>query len=208
MITISLVEDDSDLRSNIAEFLRSTGKFACISGYTRGSEAVKKLPADSPQIVLMDIDLGEMSGIECVRTLKPLMPDTQFLMLTAFADTEKIFSALAAGASGYILKHHPPAMLLDALDELLAGGAPMSASIARKVVASFHIKNPGADKSAHNLSPREIEVLEGLAKGQLYKQLSDQMNISVDTVRTYIRRIYEKLHVNSRTEAVAKYLKQ
>ena len=205
MISISLVEDDNDLRGNIAEFLHSTGEFLCVSGYSSGKEAVKKLPTDRPQIVLMDIDLGQMSGIECVHELKPLMPECQFLMLTVFADTEKIFNALAAGASGYLLKHQPPAKLLEALQEVLAGGAPMSAPIARKVVASFQSQPPLQGKP-YNLSPREIEVLEGLAKGRLYKQMADEMDIGIDTIRTYVRRIYEKLHVKSRTEAVAKYL--
>ena len=204
MITISLVEDDNELRANIAEFLQSTGDFLCVSGYSNAKEAIERLPIDRPKIVLMDIDLGEMSGIECVHELKPVMPECQFLMLTVFADTDKIFNALAAGASGYLLKHQPPAKLLEALEEVLAGGAPMSAPIARKVVASFQSKLPTQDKSYH-LSPREIEVLEGLAKGRLYKQMADQMDIGIDTIRTYVRRIYEKLHVKSRTEAVAKY---
>ena len=177
-----------------------------MSGYSSAKLAIEGLPKDNPQIVLMDIDLGQGSGIECVHELKPLMPDCQFLMLTVFADTEKIFNALAAGASGYLLKHQPPMKLLEALIEALSGGAPMSAPIARKVVASFQSKPPTQDKSYH-LSPREIEVLEGLAKGCLYKQMADQMNIGIDTVRTYVRRIYEKLHVKSRTEAVAKYYK-
>ena len=206
MTSISLVEDDDALRSNIAEFLESTGKFQCISGYSNGKEAVKNLPTDQPQIVLMDINLGKMSGIECVYELKPLMPDCQFLMLTVFSDTEKIFDALAAGASGYLLKRQAPSKLLEALQEVLAGGAPMSAPIARKVVASFQNKPPPQGKP-YNLSPREIEVLEGLANGRLYKQMADEMSIGIDTIRTYIRRIYEKLHVKSRTEAVAKYLK-
>ena len=206
MTSISLVDDDADLRKDIAEFLESTGDFKCISGYSSGNEAVKKLPLDQPEIVLMDINLGKMSGIECVHTLKPLMPECQFLMLTVFADTEKIFAALTAGASGYLLKRQPPSKLLEALRDVLSGGAPMSAPIARKVVASFQDKPPSQDKH-YNLSPRELEVLEGLAKGRLYKQMADELNISIDTIRTYIRRIYEKLHVQSRTEAVAKYLK-
>ena len=207
MTFISMVEDDADLRANIADYLESTGEFKCVSGYSSGEEAIQRLPADRPQIVLMDIDLGRKSGIECVHHLKPLMPKCHFVMLTVFADTDKIFNALAAGACGYLLKHQPPSKLWEALREVLAGGAPMSAPIARKVVASFQVKTPHTNEY-NNLSPREVEVLEGLANGRLYKQLADQMNISIETVRTYIRRIYEKLHVNSRTEAVAKYLNQ
>ncbi len=149
MTTISLVEDDDDLRATVGDYLQSTGEFRCISGYSSGEQALKRLPADRPQIVLMDIDLGPMSGIECVRKLKPLMPECQFVILTVFADTDKIFNALAAGASGYLLKHQPPTKLLDALHEVLAGGAPMSAAIARKVVASFQSKPPNPEKISH-----------------------------------------------------------
>jgi len=204
MISVSLVEDDDGLRANVAEYLESTGEYQCISGYSSAQEAIKHLPSDGPDIVLMDIDLGRISGIECIRALKPQMPETLFVILTVFADTDKIFEALAAGASGYLLKHQPPAKLLEALREVLAGGAPMSAPIARKVVASFQVK-PSRPSESNNLSPREIEVLNGLAQGLLYKQMAEKMDISIETIRTYTRRIYEKLHVRSRTEAVAKY---
>jgi DNA-binding NarL/FixJ family response regulator len=153
----------------------------------------------------MDINLGGMSGIECVRQLKPKLPDSQVVMLTVFEDTEKIFNALTAGASGYLLKRMPPAKLLEAIREVMEGGSPMSAPIARKVVQLLRRVPAPSDQNA-DLSPREREVLENLAAGRAYKQISEQMGISIHTVRTYIRRIYEKLHVQSRTEAVAKYL--
>jgi DNA-binding NarL/FixJ family response regulator len=176
-----------------------------VSSFAYAEEAVEALPADRPQIVLMDINLGAMSGIDCVRALKPRMPESLFVMLTVFENPEKIFSALAAGASGYLLKRQPPAKLLEALNAVLAGGAPMSAPIARKVVASFQNKPvPPADKA--NLSARENEVLECLAKGYLYKQIANHMGISIDTIRSYIRRIYEKLHVRTRTDAVVWYM--
>jgi DNA-binding NarL/FixJ family response regulator len=206
MTTVSIVEDDAKLRANITEYLQGTRKFRCVSGHASAEEAIASLPDQSPQIVLMDINLGVMSGIECVRRLKPLMPKSQFVMLTVFEDTEKIFDALAAGASGYLLKRQPPAKLIEALHEVLAGGAPMSAPIARKVVASFQ-NHATSQSEKEQLSPREVEVLDRLAKGFPYKQIGSELGISIDTIRTYIRRIYEKLHVQSRTEAVAKYLK-
>ena len=208
MTTVSIVEDDAKLRANIAEYLQGTRKFRCVSGHPSAEDAIANLPGESPQIVLMDINLGAISGIECVRRLKPLIPKSQFVMLTVFEDTEKIFDALAAGASGYLLKRQPPVKLLEALNEVLAGGAPMSAPIARKVVASFQGKVASQPESIIRLSTRENEVLECLAKGYPYKQIAGHLGISIDTIRTYIRRIYEKLHVQSRTEAVAKYLKQ
>ncbi len=207
MTTVSIVEDDEALRKNIADYLRATRKFRCVSSYASGEEAVEKLPADQPQIVLMDINLGAMSGIDCVQALKPRMPDTLFVILTVFENAAKIFSALSAGASGYLLKRQPPAKLLEALNEVLAGGAPMSAPIARKVVASFQGKPVSASES-ENLSSREKEVLDCLAKGFSYKQIAGHIGISIDTIRSYIRRIYEKLHVKSRTDAVVWYLKQ
>jgi DNA-binding NarL/FixJ family response regulator len=170
---------------------------------------------DKPDVVLMDINMGGMNGIECVEKLKNQFPEMQILMLTVYEDTEKIFRALAAGANGYLLKRSSPETLLGAIQEVHGGGSPMTSSIARKVVASFqkHKSTTGgtgegtAEKKAFALSPREAAVLDGLAKGWTYKHLASELNISIDTIRTYIRRIYEKLHVESRTEAVAKYLR-
>ena len=205
--TVSIVDDEADLRELIAGYLAATGDIRCKSTYASAEEALGHLPQDKPDVILMDINLGGMDGIECVRHLKAQMPGAQVLMLTVFEDTEKIFHALAAGASGYLLKRMPPKKLLEAIAEVRAGGSPMSASIARKVVESFQAAAPRGDESV-DLSQRELSVINGLAEGLAYKQIADQLGVSIHTVRNYIRRIYEKLHVQSRTEAVAKFLRK
>ncbi len=210
MITVSIVDDEAKLRESIATFVNGSSGFKCASSYGSAEAALKHLPADKPDVVLMDINLGEISGIECVEQLKKQFPDMQILMLTVYEDTEKIFRALAAGANGYLLKRSSPTKLLAAIREVHGGGSPMTSSIARKVVASFQKQKPATDAAEEikgQLSPREQAVLDGLAKGWTYKQLASELDISVDTIRTYIRRIYEKLHVQSRTEAVAKYMR-
>jgi DNA-binding NarL/FixJ family response regulator len=176
-----------------------------VSAYNSAETALKGLPVDKPEVVLMDINLGGMNGIECVEHLKGIVPTMQIIMLTVYEDTDQIFKALAAGATGYLLKRSSPTKLLHAIREVQSGGSPMSSSIARKVVASFQKSHQTGAKHVH-LSPREEMVLNCLAKGLTYKQIADQLTISIDTIRTYLRRIYEKLHVQSRTEAVAKYL--
>lgn len=206
-ITVSIVDDDADIREHIAGYLAAAGNIRCLSAYASAEEALKRLPQDKPDVILMDINLGEMDGIECVRRLTVQMPEAQVLMLTVFEDTEQIFRALAAGASGYLLKRMPPKKLLEAIEEVCAGGSPMSAPIARKVVHSFKASPARGDESA-DLSPREHSVLDGLAGGLAYKQIADQLGVSIHTVRNYIRRIYEKLHVRSRTEAVAKFMRK
>jgi DNA-binding NarL/FixJ family response regulator len=206
-ITVSIVDDEADLRKHIAAYLAATGHISCLSAHASAKEALEHLPKEKPDVILMDINLGEMDGIECVRNLTAIMPEAQVLMLTVFEDTEKIFRALAAGASGYLLKRMPPKKLVEAIEEVCAGGSPMSAPIARKVVKSFKTAPTSGDDSA-DLSPREHSVLNGLAAGLAYKQIADQLGVSIHTVRNYIRRIYEKLHVRSRTEAVAKFLKK
>jgi len=205
-IRVSIVDDEVDLRENIAGFVDAAKGFRCVSVHSSAEEALAHLPQEKPDVVLMDINLGGMSGIECVLKLKPLMRETQVVMLTVFEDTEKIFSALAAGASGYLLKRMPPEKLLEAIRDVHEGGSPMSAPIARKVVQSLQAHRPGTDDTAE-LSPREREVLDGLAEGQAYKQIAAKLDVSIHTVRNYIRRIYEKLHVRSSAEAVAKYLR-
>lgn len=206
-ITVSIVDDNADLREHIAGFLAATGNIRCKSAYASAEEALKHLPEDKPDVILMDINLGEMDGIECVRRLTVLMPDALVLMLTVFEDTDQIFHALAAGASGYLLKRLSPKKLLEAIEEVCAGGSPMSAPIARKVVQSFKASPARADGTGE-LSPRERDVLDGLAEGLAYKQIGDRMGVTIHTVRNYIRRIYEKLHVRSRTEAVAKFFRK
>ena len=208
IITVSIVDDEADLREHIAGYLAATGNIRCISAYASAEEALEHLPKDKPDVVLMDINLGEMDGIECVRRLSVAMPEALVLMLTVFEDTEKDFSRVdGGGEGGYLLKRLSPKKLLEAIEEVCAGGSPMSAPIARKVVKSFKAAPAHGDESA-DLSPREQAVLNGLAEGLAYKQIADQLEVSIHTVRNYIRRIYEKLHVRSRTEAVAKFLRK
>jgi DNA-binding NarL/FixJ family response regulator len=207
IITVSIVDDEADLRKHIAGYLAAAGNIRCKSAYASAEEALEHLPQDKPDVILMDINLGDMDGIECVRRLTAVMPEAQVLMLTVFEDTDQIFRALAAGASGYLLKRLSPKKLLEAIEEVRAGGSPMSALIARKVVQSFKSTPKRGDESV-DLSPRERSVLDGLAAGLAYKQIADQLGVSIHTVRNYIRRIYEKLHVCSRTEAVAKFLRK
>jgi DNA-binding NarL/FixJ family response regulator len=207
MITVSIVDDEKELRESITTFVNGSPGFHCIGAFSSAEAALKGLPVDKPDVVLMDINLGGMNGIECVERLKAEVPAMQILMLTVYEDTDQIFKALSAGASGYLLKRSSPAKLLEAIREVHGGGSPMSSSIARKVVASFQKAKQTGEKDIH-LSPREEMVLDCLAKGLTYKQIADQLSISIDTIRTYLRRVYEKLHVQSRTEAVAKYLRR
>ena len=206
-LSVSIVDDETGLRQSIATFINGSPGFRCVSAYGSAAAALQGLPADRPDVVLMDIHMAGMDGIECVQRLKALVPAIQIVMLTVYEDTDQIFKALAAGASGYLLKRLTPAKLLEAIREVHQGGSPMSSSIARKVVASFQMVEPGSGERPH-LSPREEAVLDHLAKGLTYKQIADQLQISIDTVRTHLRRIYETLHVQSRTEAIAKYLRR
>jgi Response regulator containing a CheY-like receiver domain and an HTH DNA-binding domain len=206
MITVSIVDDEKGLRESIATFVNGSPGFKCISTFSNAEAALRGLPGDKPDVVLMDINMAGMTGIECVEKLKASSPEMQIVMLTVYEDTDKIFAALSAGATGYLLKRMTPARLLQAIREVQAGGSPMSSSIARKVVASFRKTSASSEKQPH-LSQREQAVLDWLAKGLTYKQIADQLDISIDTIRTYLRRVYEKLQVQSRTEAVAKYLR-
>jgi DNA-binding NarL/FixJ family response regulator len=205
MISVSIVDDEKKLCKSIATFLNGSAGFRCLSIYGSAEAALKHLPADNPDVVLMDINMAGMNGIECVKRLKALAPQVQILMLTVYENTEQIFKALAAGATGYLLKRLEPEELLQAIRDVHAGGSPMSNSIARKVVASFQEANVAGDQK-NRLTEREQAVLDCLAHGLAYKQIGDQLNISINTIRTHLRHIYEKLHVQSRTEAVAKYL--
>jgi DNA-binding NarL/FixJ family response regulator len=205
-ITVSIVEDDDALRDTLKRYLNTRG-FRCVSTYGSAEEALRDLPEVKPAVVLMDINLPRKNGIVCVSELKGAVPSTKCIMLTAFEDADLIFQALAAGALGYLLKGVRPAKLLESIREVHSGGSPMSSQIARKVVAFFQkprTKMPGVEAQ---LSERESQVLDCLVKGLLYKQIADHMGISMGTVRTYMQRIYEKLHVHTRTEAVVKYLK-
>ena len=206
-INISLVEDNHQLRGTLARLLDGAEGFRCISQYASAEDALAGLPKDKPDIVLMDINLPGMNGVECVRRLKQIAPEIAAVMLTAYEDTENIFNALAAGATGYLLKRAPRAELLDAIREVRRGGSPMTTHIARKVVQSFQ-KESASVPAGEALSAREQEVLDHLSQGFLYKEIADKMGISYETVHTYIRRIYEKLQVRTRTEAVAKFLRR
>jgi DNA-binding NarL/FixJ family response regulator len=199
------VEDDAPLRGILSDWIRGANGFQCGGVYESAEAALEALPRENPSVVLMDINMIGMNGIECVRRLKPQMVDTQFMMLTVYEDPDHIFKALSSGASGYLLKRTPRAELLAAIKDVHAGGSPMSSNIARKIVQSFQRFTPASSSETENLSPREREVLELLARGYLYKEIADTLQISVPTVNTHIRRIYEKLHVRSRSQAVAKF---
>jgi len=189
-ITVSIVEDDASIRSLLKEWVRSADGFECIGVHENAEVALVALPQEKPAVVLMDINMPGINGIECVRRLKPQMLDTQFMMLTVYEDPDHIFKALSSGASGYLLKRTPKAELLAAVKDLCAGGSPMSSNIARKIVQSFQRFNSDLPSGADNLSPREREVLELLARGHLYKEIAGLLEISVPTVNTHIHRIY------------------
>ncbi len=207
-ITVSIVEDSEQVRNTLTRLLNRAEGFRCLSQYGNAESALEGLPNDRPDAVLMDINLPGMNGVECVRKLKQAAPGIQVIMLTAYEDTENIFNALAAGASGYLLKRTPRAELLTALQEVIRGGSPMTTHIARLVVQSFQKSQPAPQPPESNLSTREQEVLDCLSQGFLYKEIAEKLGISYETVHTYIRRIYEKLQVRTRTEAVAKFLRR
>jgi DNA-binding NarL/FixJ family response regulator len=203
-ISVSIVEDDEALRQTLARYLNTRG-FSCLSMHANTEDALLKLPQIKPDVILVDINLPGRNGIECVAGLKAVLPASKCVMLTAFEDTDLIFQALAAGALGYMLKRVRPAKLLEAIREVYEGGSPMSSQIARKVVQFFQ-KPPQPRQTGKDLSDREQQVLSLLAQGLLYKQIASQIGITHGTVRTYAQRIYEKLHVHTRTEAVVKFL--
>jgi len=206
-ISVSIVEDNDKLRGTLARVLNRAEGFRCVSQYANAEDALKDLPQVRPEVVLMDINLPGMNGVKCVRQLKTLLPEIQVMMLTVYEDTENIFNALTAGANGYLLKRTSTRELLEAIQEVHRGGSPMTMHIARKVVQSFQ-KNAATAPTAENLSEREQQVLDLLSHGLIYKEIADKLGISYETVHTYIRRIYEKLQVRTRTEAVAKLLRR
>ncbi|MEY2427918.1 MAG: hypothetical protein QOJ40_803 [Verrucomicrobiota bacterium] len=203
-ISVSIIEDDAPARHILANWIRRADGFAQVSEHGSAESALLKLPQEKPAVVLMDINLPGLNGIECVRQLKALLKETQFVMLTVYEDADHIFNALQAGATGYLLKQTPRNELLAALKQVHAGGSPMTSNIARKVVQAFRQRAPSVTEG-EDLSPREQEVLELLARGYLYKEIAETLGISIPTVNTYVRRMYEKLHVRSRAQAVAKY---
>jgi DNA-binding NarL/FixJ family response regulator len=205
-ISVAIVEDDAPLRSSMCGILQRATQCRCVGAFGSAEEALREIPGLSPQVVLMDINLPGMDGVQCVRRLAELIPKAQILMLTVHEDTDTIFESLSAGAAGYLLKPVRAAELLEAVKDVYAGGAPMTSHIARKVVQSFKRAGAGPDESKQ-LSPRERDVLDYLVKGYSYKEVADQMKISYSTVHTHIEHIYHKLHVQSRAQAVAKYLR-
>ncbi len=203
-IAVALVEDDAQARKILASWLGRSPAFRLAGEWGTAENAILELRNIRPDVVLMDINLPGMSGVEAVRQLKPELPSTQFVMLTVYEDADHIYDALAAGATGYLLKQTPRAELLAALQEVHEGGSPMTSNIARKVVQSFR-QTAASPVPGPELSPREQEVLDLLARGYLYKEIAERLNITVPTVNTYVRRMYEKLHVRSRAQAVARY---
>ena len=202
-IRVAIVEDDSSVRENLAALIDGTDGFSCVASCATAEEAWQKLPPLSPEVVLMDIHLPGRSGIACVEKLRRLSPQTQVIMLTIEEDSERVFESLKSGATGYLVKHATPAEILEAITEVQRGGAPMSGSVARKVVTAF--RQPAPENAGDlKLSDREEEVLRLLARGHRSKEIADELGIGVGTVNTHIRHIYEKLHVRSRAEAVAK----
>jgi DNA-binding NarL/FixJ family response regulator len=206
-INVSIVEDDSRIRESLAILIDGSDDIRCVSTHPTGEEALSQLVIKKPDVVLMDINLPKMTGIECVRKLKVLMPKLQILMLTMYEDDDLVFQSLMAGASGYLVKRSSPAQILEAIKEVHSGASPMSGKIARTVVEYFQ-KMEAASPMQEHLSKREHEILELLAKGYRYKEIADALSISFETVRSHLRNIYDKLHVHSRTEAVVKYLRK
>lgn len=202
--TVIVVEDDQGLREQLVKILNSAPGIRCAGACPSGEEALRQVPLLLPDVVLMDIRLPGISGIDCVAELKRSLPQVQIIMLTIYEDSESIFRALKAGANGYLVKSSPPAKLLEAIRDVSKGGAPMSSPIARKVVQHFHAVS-GTPAARDELSAREREVLDLLASGYIYKEIGDQLGIGVETVRTYVKHICEKMHVRSRLEAVARH---
>jgi len=207
MINVSIVEDDAKLRETLVRYLAAQPGFRCVSAYGNAEAALTDVPGVQPHVVLMDINLPGMNGIECVARLRQAAPAVKIIMLTVFEESEQVFKALSAGAFGYLVKSNRPAKIIEAIREVHAGGSPMSGNIARKVVQSFQAQ-AAAHAETDALSARELEVLQALSKGHTYKEIASNLGISLGTVRTYIQRIYEKLHVHSHAEAVMKFARK
>jgi DNA-binding NarL/FixJ family response regulator len=205
IIRIALVEDDPKLRDDLREFLSRVPDFTLVGLYESAEEAIISMPAQRPDVVLMDINLPGMNGVICVARLKKNLPETQFMMLTVYEDHDRLFQSLLSGASGYLLKRTGPSQVINAIRELSEGGSPISPQIARRIVQYFQTSE-GISKTVKALTPHQKLFLDQLAKGYRYKEIADNLGLTMDGVRGNIRRIYEKLHVHSRTEAVMKYL--
>ena len=203
-IRVAIVEDDEQVRENLAALIGGTEGFECVGTYATGELILETLPRRRPDVVLMDINLPGISGVECVRQLKSVAPEVNVVMLTVYDDSERIFQALQMGASGYLLKRSPSAEIVLAIEEVHRGGAPMSSYIARKVVQSFQRQTP-SDKPTENLTKRETDVLGYVARGYTNKEIAEALGLSTETVHGYLKTIYTKLHVRSRTEAAMKF---
>lgn len=201
-IEVALIEDKDDIREAIRALINGSYGFKCIHTYSNGFDAIKELPELAPDVVMVDINMPEMTGIECVKKLKALMPGTQFMMETVYEDDENIFNALRAGATGYILKKTSAVKMLEAITELHNGGSPMSAEVARRVVSSLQENNK--NNAENILTEREKEVLKLLSKGFIYKEIASEMNVEYETVKKHIQNIYAKLHVQNKVEAINK----
>lgn len=206
-IAVSIVEDIPEVRESIEQLIKSSAEFLLVGSYTNAEQAERELPLNTPDIVIMDINLPGKSGIECISSIKAHCAGTQFIMFTIFEDDQKVFDALEAGAHGYLLKKTPKDRILEALKELYDGGSPMSTQIARKVIRAFQ-KNNSQSEEADVLTRKEREILDLLAKGFLYKEIAEKIQISINTVKQHIHNIYEKLHVQNRTEAINKVYKR
>jgi DNA-binding NarL/FixJ family response regulator len=204
-IAISIVEDQDEMRESLVEWLANAPGLRCVGAHANAQEALRGIPVEKPDVVLMDINLPGMNGIQCVSRLKERLPKTQVLMLTTYDESDLIFDSLRAGANGYLLKNMPREELVQAVEQVHAGGAPMSLQIARRVINFFH-ENKKPDTDLEQLTAREQDILRLLAKGHLYKEIADQLSISMSTVRTHVSAVYEKLHVHSRTEATVKLM--
>jgi DNA-binding NarL/FixJ family response regulator len=202
MINLSIIEDQREMRESLVECLGRAPGLHCVGAHATGEEGLRDIPKENPDVVLMDINLPGMNGIQCVARLKKHLPNLQVLMLTTYDDGDMIFDSLRAGANGYLLKNMPQEELVQAVQQVRAGGAPMSLQIARKVINHFHQARPASEMK--QLTARELEILRLLAKGHLYKEIAEQLSISMSTVRTHVSAVYEKLHVHSRTEAAMK----
>jgi DNA-binding NarL/FixJ family response regulator len=207
-IKVSIVDDNEGIRSSLAALIRRAPTLKLLGEYPDAETALKEIPTKAPDVVLMDINLPGMNGVECVRQLKAALPKLQVLMLTVYEDSDSLFNSFKAGASGYLLKRTASARLLEAIHEVSTGGSPMTPQIARRMVQFFNAPAKNVeDPQVSRLTPGEREFLDQLANGYAYKEIADRMKISIDTVRSYVRTVYEKLHVHSRTEAVVKYLR-
>ena len=205
MITIGIVEDNRDLRSSLKRMVDAAPGYRCVCVCDSAEDALREMPVAKPQVVLMDIHLPNRSGIECTRRLRDLCPATQVLILTVYEDYDSILNALKAGASGYLLKRSLPREILQAITEVKEGGSPMSTQIARKVVASFREPAKNTQVTENSLSEREAEVLSYMTQGHSEKEIADKMHVSVNTIKSHRKHVYQKLHVRSRSEIMLRF---